>query len=188
MITSKGQYKEYVKTDMLANNILEWKWTHRFSRPIIRFQLLLRKVEYYKNCRTDLLGKIYFKFLMVRFVKMSVNLGFSIPPNVFGKGLSIAHYGSIVVNGNCNIGENCRIHSATNIGEAKGLSPSIGNNVYIAPGAKIIGGITIGDNVAIGANAVVLKDVPDNVTVGGIPAQIISDKGSKGLLVDIIEQ
>src|SRR5699024_2703000 len=105
-------------------------------------------------------------------------LGFSIPFNVFGPGLNIAHYGSIVVNGNARVGQNCRMHSATNIGETRGKSPTIGDNCYIGPGAVISGDIKIGNNVAIGANAVVLKDVPSNVTVAGIPAKIISNKGS----------
>ncbi|AXY02862.1 hypothetical protein D1115_17910 [Vibrio alfacsensis] len=76
------------------------------------------------------------------------------------------------------IGKNCNISQGVTIGKInqgnKIGAPIIGNNVYIAPGAKIIGGIHIGDNVAIGANAVVVTDVPDNVTVGGIPAKIIS--------------
>lgn len=53
----------------------------------------------------------------------------------------------------------------------------IGNNVKVHAGAKVIGGITIGDNVVIGANAVVVKDVPSNCTVVGIPAYIIRKDG-----------
>ena len=55
--------------------------------------------------------------------------------------------------------------------------------MYIAPGAKLFGGIIIGDNVTIGANSVVNIDVPSNVTVGGIPAKIISENDSSGLIV-----
>jgi len=75
------------------------------------------------------------------------------------------------------IGENCRIHPSTSIGDYNG-APTIGNNVYIGPGAKLFGNISVGNNVAIGANAVVNADVPTNVTVGGIPAKIISQKSS----------
>ncbi|CDB32618.1 serine acetyltransferase [Clostridium sp. CAG:575] len=50
--------------------------------------------------------------------------------------------------------------------------PDLGNNVIVGSGAKVLGPIKIGDNVKIGANAVVLKDIPDNVTVVGIPAEI----------------
>lgn len=123
---------------------------------------------------------MYLKFLYYHFLKESIKYGFTIPINAFGPGLSLAHYGSIIVNG--KIGKNCRIHSCVNIGEGHGKTPIIGDNVYIGPGAKIFGGIKIGNNVAIGANAVVNKDVPDNVTVAGIPAVIISKKGSKELL------
>lgn len=52
--------------------------------------------------------------------------------------------------------------------------PIIGNNVYIATGAKILGPIKIGNNVTIGANSVVIKDVPDNMVVAGVPAKIIN--------------
>lgn len=117
-----------------------------------------------------------------------MNLGFTIPRNVFGPGLSIAHWGSIVVHPDVRVGKNCRIHSAVNIGVHNGNCPTLGNNVYIGPGAKLIGGIKIGDNVTIGANAVVNKDVPSNVTVGGIPAKIISAKNSSELVVKAYEK
>lgn len=57
-------------------------------------------------------------------------------------------------------------------------SPSIGNNVYFGAGSKIIGDIKLGNNVLIGANAVVVKSFPENAVIGGIPAQIINNKGS----------
>ena len=73
------------------------------------------------------------------------------------------------------MGENCSVVSRVLIGTLglgkKGV-PVIGNNVYIGAGAKILGGIKIVNNVKIGANAVVLKDVPEGVTVVGIPAEI----------------
>lgn len=69
------------------------------------------------------------------------------------------------------------MHPSTSIGDYDG-APHIGNNVYIAPGAKIFGNISIGNNVAIGANAVVNKSFGDNVTLGDIPATVISDKSS----------
>lgn len=111
-----------------------------------------------------------------------MKLGFRIPRHVFSPGLSIAHWGSIVVHPNGRFGKNCRINSAVNIGVFNGKCPIIGDNVYIAPGAKLFGCITIGDNVTIGANAVVNKDVPSNVTVGGIPAKVISENDSSELV------
>ncbi|ADF37972.1 serine O-acetyltransferase [Priestia megaterium] len=176
MIKDKKDYYYYLQEDMKAHNVSKWNIRMNYQNPTLRFQRLLRKLEYYKNCRKDFIGKIYFLILKFPFHRQSIDLGFTIPMNVFGPGLSIAHYGSIVINTNVKVGKNCRIHSATNIGEGKGKTPILGDNIYIAPGVKIFGGITIGNNVSIGANAVVNKSFPDNVVIAGIPAKIISHK------------
>lgn len=186
MIKSKTDLKQYLLEDKIALD----KHTKRprFKHDIIwTYQILLRKCEYYTNCRHDILGKIYCKFLKLRFVSLSQKLGFSIPFNVFDKGLSIAHYGALVVNENAVVGENCRIHEGVTIGvssdsywgDQDGEAPTIGNNVFIATGAKIIGNVHIADGVAIGANAVVVKDITEpKTTWGGVPAKKISDNGS----------
>ena len=170
----------YVTADLAAHYQTRYRWWFRVTRPLIHFQLTLRKAEYYENCRKNIPGRIYLTFLKLRLMKLSTNLGFTIPRHVFGPGLSLAHWGSIVVHPDVRVGKNCRIHSAVNIGIFKGKCPIIGDNVYIA---KLFGGITIGNNVTIGANAVVNKDVPSNVTVGGIPAKIISENDSAELIV-----
>src|SRR5690606_41764719 len=119
--------------------------------------------------------------------RKSMRLGFSIPPNTFGPGLSIAHRGDIIVNGAARIGADCRVHAGVNIGTAAGrknAAPKIGDGCYLGPGVKIFGPITIGNDTAIGANAVVNSDFPEgNCSLGGIPARRISDKNSKALLV-----
>lgn len=94
----------------------------------------------------------------------------------FGDGLVLMHPVGVVVNSKVTGGENITIESGVVIGDEKGKAPVLGSNIFIGAGAKIIGGITIGDNVKIGANAVVVKDVPSNVTVVGIPAKIIDKK------------
>lgn len=117
---------------------------------------------------------------------MSVSLGFSIPLNVFGPGLSIAHRGTIIVNKNAHIGENCRIHACTNIGSNResNLAPKIGDNVYIGPGVKIFGDISIADNIAIGANSVVNKSFYEKgISIAGAPAKKINEKGSDGIII-----
>jgi len=116
---------------------------------------------------------------------MSIHLGFTIPLNVFGPGLCIAHRGTIVVNKDTRVGENCRIHACTNIGSNRGgvSAPQIGNNVYIGPGAKIFGDIRIADNIAIGANSVVNKSFYEKgISVAGVPAKKINNKGSDGII------
>lgn len=101
-----------------------------------------------------------------------------------GEGFYIGHFGGIVVNPQVIIGKNCSISQGVTLGKKnRGENigkPKIGDHVYIAPGAKIFGGIKIGNNVAIGANCVVTKDIPDNAVAVGIPAKIISNKGSEG--------
>lgn len=73
-----------------------------------------------------------------------------------------------------SIGENLWINQCVTIGYSNSTDcPTIGNNVRIGAGAKVIGNVCVGDNVIIGANAVVVKDVPDNAVVVGVPAKII---------------
>lgn len=141
--------------------------------PIWDFIVTLRKLEYYTNCPT-LLNKIRKLYTHLRFRKLSMRLGFSIPINVFGPGLSIPHYGPIIVNPNAKIGRNCRIHVGTNIGMHKDQAPTIGDNVYIGPGAILFGGIEIANNVSIGANATVTKSITEeNAVVVGSCSSII---------------
>lgn len=101
-----------------------------------------------------------------------------------GKGFYIGHFGPIRVSSESSLGCNVNVSSGVvighgNRGKNKGV-PHIGNNVYIASGAKLFGNVTIGDNTCIGANAVVTHDVPDNACVAGVPARIISMKGTEG--------
>jgi serine O-acetyltransferase len=110
------------------------------------------------------------------------------PRTQIGPGLHIGHFGGILVSNAAKIGRNCNLSHEVTIGlssrgERAGV-PTLGDNVYIGPGAKIFGAITIGNNVAIGANAVVTHDVPDNAVVAGIPAKIISIKGSQGYIAN----
>ncbi len=190
MISSLADYRFYLEADRIAHSKPR-------RRPIIgedawKFQRLLRKVEYYENCKTSHVSRFYLKFLHLRFHLLGQRLGFTIPPNTFGPGLCIPHRGTIVVHSNSRIGENCRIHAGTNIGTEQRFgdtAPRIGNNVYIGPGAKIFGNIVIGDDVAIGANAVVTRSFEEShATLGGVPAVKISNKGTEGLLVRATEE
>ena len=90
-----------------------------------------------------------------------------------GPGLIIQHGFSTIISAK-KIGSDCRILQQVTIGfNHKLQQPIIGNNVVICSGAKVIGGVRIGNNVIVGANAVVVKDIPDNCVVGGVPAKIL---------------
>ena len=192
MIKTKADYEFYKQADELAIGRSEEVGIKRrllyFVDNIWKFERLLRKTEYYQNCKNSKLNKVYSKYLKYELYKNGTKLGFTISPNCFGPGLSIAHIGTIVVNPASRIGANCRIHTCVVIGTKAGypdMAPTIGNNVYIGPGAKIFGKITISDGIAIGANSVVNKSFFEpNVTIAGVPARKISDKGSKDLLVN----
>lgn len=100
-----------------------------------------------------------------------------VPPSaLIGKGSKFAYGGvGVVLHSRCVIGEKVIIGQNVTIGrqlEPAGV-PTIGNNVYISAGARILGNITIGNNVIIGANSVVIKSVPDNSVVAGVPAKVI---------------
>lgn len=128
-------------------------------------------------------------YYRVKYHRLSIKLGFTIPCNVISPGLALVHYGTVVIAEGCTIGNNCRIHVGVNIGANGGESSgaAIGDNVYIGPGAKIVGSVHVGNGAVIGAGAVVIHDVPDNVTVGGVPAKIISNNDSSAHLIKATE-
>lgn len=94
----------------------------------------------------------------------------------FGSNFIILHSVGVVINTRVRGGDHIVLESGVVIGEDKRGCPILGNNIFVGSGAKIVGGIRIGNNVTIGANAVVVKDVPDDVVVGGVPATIIRFK------------
>lgn len=181
MIRNKKDYHHYLSADRVAlggpHGLIGW-----LTNDIWRFQRALRRYEYLRNTRP-----ILAPIAKLALGRRARRLGFTIPPNVFGPGLAIAHYGTIVVSNSARVGSNCRLHVGVNIGTAAGhaaAAPSIGDNCYIGPGAKLFGDIVIGDNTVIGANAVVNRSFPGgNVTIAGVPARVISKKNSLGLLV-----
>jgi len=107
--------------------------------------------------------------------------GIEIHPGAkIGKRLFIDHGMGIVIGETAEIGDDCLIyHGATLGGTGKDKvkrHPTLKNNVMVGCGAKVLGAITIGNNVKIGANAVVINDIPDDVTVIGEKGKIIEHK------------
>lgn len=185
-IQSREDYIRFLECDKIALRVpRNRKWPRPFLDDVWRYQILLRKLEY-RLVRRGLINRIVAGFTKLRFKRLGVRLGFTVDPYVFGPGLSIAHYGSLTVNPNAKVGSNCRIHEGVTIGATNGSdkAPIIGVNCFIGSGAKVIGDIIIGDNVAIGAGAVVVNSYADsNITLGGVPAKIISNNGSDSNIV-----
>lgn len=177
MISSRSELKRYLAADLAQADYSGGLKSYLFNE-IWRYLRLLRTQEYYHNCRTGILSKVIYFYLEYRRKRLGNRLGFTIPINVFGPGLSIAHVGTIVVNPKTRVGKNCCIHICVNIGAAKDLNeaPTIGDNAYIGPGAKLYGPIVLGDNISIGANAVVNKSFAEgNCVIAGVPAKKIRD-------------
>ena len=188
MFQSIEDYKSYIKQDKMYYNNVGLK-RFFFPDPIFRFVKTMRKLELYHNFSGCLFLRIASRILAIvyhiKYRRLSLRLGFSIPINCFGPGLSIPHYGTIVVNPNARIGKNCRIHTCVNIGASGGSDnvPTIGDNVYIGPGAILYGNITIPDNITIGANATVNKSfLSPNCTIAGTPAKIIKENTDSWLV------
>lgn len=105
------------------------------------------------------------------------------PGATIGNSLFIDHGMGVVIGETTIIRDNVTLYQGVTLGgtgKEKGKRhPTIGNNVVIGAGAKVLGNITVGDNSYIGSNAVVIKDVPHNSTVVGVPGRITKQDGKK---------
>lgn len=181
MILSKKDLNDYIAADnnfLMPENFKESFVAHYVQYPTIvlkKYLYYLRKQEYYiNNAQGNKFNGIIGLYYERRKNRLGNKLGIEIGPNCFGKGLSIWHIGSIIINPATKVGENCTLHGNNCIGNngRNQAVPRIGNNVDIGYGAVIIGDIDIADNVIIGANAVVNRSVLEpGSTVAGIPAK-----------------
>src|SRR5213593_45158 len=105
------------------------------------------------------------------------------PSATIGTGFFIDHGMGVVIGETAEIGDYVTLFQGVTLGgtgkERGKRHPTLGNHVVVGAGAKILGGIKIGDNVKIGANSVVLKSVPANSTVIGVPARVIKMEGER---------
>src|SRR5437773_10136682 len=105
------------------------------------------------------------------------------PAAKIGRGFFIDHGMGVVIGETTEIGDHVTLFQGVTLGgtgkERGKRHPTLGNHVVVGAGAKILGGIKIGDNVKIGANSVVLKSVPANSTVIGVPARVIKAQGER---------
>lgn len=105
------------------------------------------------------------------------------PGAIIGKRFFIDHGLGVVIGETAIVGDDVLLYQGATLGGTGIVQgkrhPTVGNNVVIGAGAKVLGNIVIGDNAYIGANAVVIKDVPPNSTVIGVPGRITKQDGKK---------
>ena len=167
----KGEVKAAFERDPAAVNYLEVLLTYSGLHAIIMYRIthsLLRlKIPFLPRC-------------MSQFTKFITGIH---PGAKIGKGLFIDHGMGVVIGETSVIGDNVTLFQGVSLGgtgKEKGKRhPNIGNNVVVGTGAKVLGNITVGDNSYVGANAVVIKDVPLNSTVVGVPGRITKQEGRK---------
>ncbi len=99
------------------------------------------------------------------------------PGATIGDGVFIDHGSGVVIGETAEVGDGCTIYQGVTLGgtslQRTKRHPTLGRNVTVGSGAALIGAITIGDGARIGANSVVVKDVPPNATVVGIPGRVV---------------
>lgn len=186
MISSFSDYKEYLLHDARANikrDSCSWLrmqlnvWYGNESYRFFQYMQALRKYEYCLNCTSGFIGKVRCIIAKIRWHRIGAKCNVFIKPNVVGYGFRVPHLvGGVIIN--CkSVGNYCTANTGVVVGNNnKGGMAVIGDNVDLTIGCKVIGGVSIGDNVTVAPNSVVVKDVPENAVVTGIPAKILKMK------------
>ncbi|WP_020676098.1 serine O-acetyltransferase [Geopsychrobacter electrodiphilus] len=130
-------------------------------------------------------------FLLGRFISHLGRFftGIEIHPGaLIGHGFFIDHGMGVVIGETAEIGDNCTLYHQVTLGGTSWAKekrhPTLGNNVVVGSGAKILGPFKVGDNAKIGSNSVVVKEVPKNATVVGVPGRMVAS-GEKPAGVDL---
>jgi len=173
---SIGNFREilsYVKSDYV-------RYGNKAKIQKILISVLLNKnhcFSYSFWLRFSSKKNLFFPIAKIMHNRLSKKYGLQIPRSTkIGYGLYIGHGIGIVINETTIIGNNCNLSQFTTIGANHGQSAIIGDNVFIGPSVCIVEDVKIGNNVTIGAGSVVIKDAPENSTVAGVPAKVISYK------------
>lgn len=130
--------------------------------------------------------------LLARWISMLMRFltGIEIHPGAaLGKGVFIDHGMGVVIGETTEVGDNVTIYQGATLGgtgkDSGKRHPTIRDNVVISAGAKVLGPFTVGENSKIGAGAVVLKEVPPNSTVVGVPGRVVSKGGPSQEAADL---
>jgi serine O-acetyltransferase len=171
MILTRKELRFYLMADRMMNRGTFSRSLWQRIRDVIlpdnfmKYLVTMRKLSYYKHK-----GNPIWMYYHRRYQKLGLRLGFSIGPDVFGYGLILPHYGTIIVGAKNTIGNYAFIHACTCI---TSTDHEIGDNLFLSVGAKIVSAMKLGNNVTVAANSVVTKPFPeDNILLAGMPAII----------------
>jgi serine O-acetyltransferase len=175
--TEKGWFR-LLRSDLHAK--AEWIYGASGTREILKAlatdgtlaMVLYRWMQASQRCRLSPLAMVFNKLNGI-FGSCIIGRGAE-----FGPRFVLIHSNGIVINGSVRGGHDVKIEHQVTIGAERGDSPVLGDDLFIGAGAKIIGAVKVGSGVRVGANAVIVKDVPDNVTAVGVPARYIQRKST----------
>ena len=169
-------FNMHPNSSIIKCDLITWMNANKINmEPQFGFLYLMTFYPEYRNLCYFRVGGIY-RLLNIFCPKMDTLF---ISTKNIGTGLFIQHGFSTIIAAK-SIGKNCWINQQVTIGYSNDNDcPIIMDNVSINAGAKVIGKVTVGENSIIGANAVVVKNVPSNCTVVGVPAYIVKRDGRK---------
>ncbi len=172
-ILFRSEVKAVFERDPAAKNILE----------VILLYSGLHAIIAYRLAHVFYLAKVPF---LPRFISQVTKFftGIEIHPGAtIGRGLFIDHGMGVVIGETSVIGDNVTLFQGVTLGgtgKEKGKRhPTLGSNIVVGTGAKVLGNIKVGDGVMIGANAVVVKDIPADSTVVGVPGRVVKKEGKE---------
>jgi serine O-acetyltransferase len=172
------RFLEIEKNKIGVKNILYQRITYSEVYCTYNFFRNLRFLEYYKSKNKKWYHYIPYIWYLWNHRRLKLKYNFYIEPNCLGEGFLLVHPGFVRIGKDVTMGKNCTVTPLVLIGKKapnqEVKKTLIGDNCYIGTGAKILGPVKIGNNVKIAAGSVVTSDIPDNCTVGGIPAKIIN--------------
>lgn len=185
MINTKEDLHKYLhedaKANFMANCSLVRYWCRLYvgseSAHVWRYLRCLRYCEYHTN-NSGIFHRFLSFCLKIKLHRLGFKYNIRIPVNICGYGLTLYHLaggGGCLVNAK-KVGNYCQLQPGVLIGnshQSENEKPIIGDNVSFGPGAKVLGSVSIGNNSFVAANAVVVKDMPANSLIGGVPANVI---------------
>lgn len=178
-----GYLKSYVAAAMEKDPAATSKIMVLFTYPGVKALMWHRPANWCYRHKMKFLARVISQH--VRFWT-----GIEIHPGaIIGKGVFIDHGAGVVIGETAEVGNNVTLYQGVTLGgtgkDAGKRHPTIEDNVVIAAGAKVLGPFTVGKGSKIGAGSVVLKPVPENCTVVGVPGRIVKQDGKR---VDSLNQ